>query len=207
MQTEKYTQLKKPRFSEIIVKANGLAQNGFDCWVFCPGMQFSAPDKWWGDYGPRDFPHEGIDICLYADRSGRVLRLDQDTQIPVLDDGVVRAVFSDYLGKAIIVEHENPAGDPVTFLSIYAHTNPLTGVGVGARVREAEVIATIADTSRSKANIRPHLHFSIGLPSPSLSYESFVWNIMRNPEMVTLLDPLAVTELRYRSLDLDNPHC
>ena len=89
-------------------------------------MRFGSPDKWWGDMGRRDFPHEGIDLCLYADRSGCVHQLGPDTRIPALQAGSrPRSVFRDYLGKAIVIAH---AVGPETFekvVSIYAHTRPL----------------------------------------------------------------------------------
>jgi hypothetical protein len=58
------------------------------------------------------------------------------------------------------------------------------------------VIATIADTRRSKARILPHLHLPLSRPSPDLIYENFVWDIMRDPERVTLMDPMGVIKGR-----------
>jgi hypothetical protein len=92
--------LVKNRFAEMLVDANRIEAATFKCWVFRPGMQFNSPHKWWGDRGPRDFPHEGVDFCLYEDRSGQMHRLDEKTRIPVMAGGVVRAVFRDYLGQA-----------------------------------------------------------------------------------------------------------
>ena len=68
-------------------------------------------------------------------------------------------------------------------------TTPKAGIRPGRVVTEGEVIATIAGTRHSKANIRPHLHFSLGRPSPDLVFEHFVWNVMRDPNLVTLLNP------------------
>jgi hypothetical protein len=199
--------LKKTRFTEMLIEENGLDQNGFESWLFCPGMLFNSPEKWWGDHGRRDFPHEGIDICLYGDRSMRTLRLDEKSRIPVMHDGVVRAIFTDYLGKAVIIEHETPESENERFLSVYAHTKPRAEVKIGTMVKEGDIIATIADTGRSKAKIIPHLHFSLGLPSPSLTYDPFVWNIMRNPKLITLLDPLETIDWPYQRLEPENRYC
>ena len=89
----------------MLLAENGLEQNEFEYWVFCNGMLFNSPDKWWGDFGLRDFPHEGIDLCQLKDRSGRIHRLDEKTRIPVMHDGVIKAMFKDYLGQALIIEH------------------------------------------------------------------------------------------------------
>jgi hypothetical protein len=197
--------LKKTRFTEMLIEENSLDQNGFESWLFCPGMLFNSPQKWWGDRGRRDFPHEGIDVCLYRDHCMRTLRLDEKCRIPVMHAGVVKAIFTDYLGKAVIIEHETPESE--RFLSVYAHTKPRTDIKIGSLVKEGDIIANIADTGRSKARIIPHLHFSLGLPSPSFTYDPFVWNIMRNPDLITLLDPLEAIIWPYQQLELENPYC
>ncbi len=199
--------LKITCFTEMLIEENGLDQNGFECWLFCPGMLFNSPQKWWGDHGRRDFPHEGIDLCLYRDRTKRTLRLDVKCRIPVMHDGMVKAIFTDYLGKAVIIEHKTTESENERFLSVYAHTKPRDDVKIGTMVKEGDIIANIADTGRSKARIIPHLHFSLGLPSPSLSYDPFVWNIMRNPDLITLLDPLKVIDWPYQQLDPENTYC
>ena len=199
--------MHKTRFTEMLIEANGHDPNDFRSWVFCPGMLFGSTDKWWGDHGRRDFPHEGVDFCLYTDRFGQILRLDHRTRIPVIRDGVVRALFTDYLGQAVIVEHENGRGENQKLLSVYAHTRPRAGIEPGAVVKEGQPIATIADTSRARANILAHLHFTLGLPSSSLRYEPFEWNLMRDPEQITLLDPRDVIDWPCQLLDRQKPTC
>ena len=197
----------KTGFTRMLIEANMLDPENFRSWIFCPGMLFGSPDKWWGDHGLRDFPHEGIDLCLYADRTGRICRLDDETRIPVIQDGMVKAMFTDYLGQAIILEHEYGHSQNKKILSVYAHTEPQTGIQPGVAVKKGDVIATIADTSSSKAKILPHLHLTIGIPSPILSYDSFVWNIMRDPDRVTLLDPRDIADWAGRDLASDNSYC
>jgi hypothetical protein len=207
MNTENMLTLNNYRFAEMLIEENRLDRNGFDSWLFCPGMLFNSPQKWWGDHGSRDFPHEGVDVCLYKDRYAQIKRLDEKNRIPVISGGVVKAIFTDYLGKAVIVEHENPEDDIRRFLSIYAHTSPRAEVQIGTIVNGGDVIGTIADTSRSKAKIIPHLHFSLGLPSPALSYDAFFWNIIRKPDLITLLDPLEVVDIPHQVLNPDDPYC
>ena len=207
MNTENMLTLINDRFAEMLVEENSLDQMGFECWIFCAGMQFNSMQKWWGDHGKRDFPHEGIDLCLFRNRSKRTLRINEKNRIPVISDGVVKAIFTDYLGKAVIIEHENLIIENRNILSIYAHTKPQADVQIGSVVKEGDIIATIADTSRSKAKIIPHLHFSLGLPSPSLSYDAFFWNIIRKPDLITLLDPLEVVDIPHQVLNSDDPYC
>lgn len=189
----------------MLIAENALAQNGFELWIFCPGMLFNSPNKWWGDRGRRDFPHEGIDLCLYKDRSGKMRRLDINTRIPVMHDGMVKAIFKDFLGQALIIEHESTGSNTGKFISFYAHTKPSSTVAVGTVVLEGDIIATLAETVNSKSNILPHLHFSLGFPSKSFSYKTFSWNTLRNPEMITLLNPLPVINWPYEMLDVESP--
>ena len=188
----------------MLIEENALDRDGLERWIFCRGMRFNSPDKWWGDHGRRDFPHEGIDLCLYRDNSRKIRRLDENTRIPVMHNGVVKAMFRDYLGQAVVIEHEYADINSECFISVYAHTQPRAAIGVGTIVKEGDIIANLADTSHSKANILPHLHFSLGIPSKSLSYDGFFWNIIRRPEMVTLLDPLAVIDWPYQDAETEN---
>ncbi len=184
----------KTRFTAMLIEANGIDPDGFQSWVFTPGMLFEAPDKWWGDYGRRDFPHEGIDFCLYRDAADNLRRLDESTRIPVMHAGRVRALFTDYLGQAVVIEHDPSAAIPEKAISIYAHTKPLDGILPGVDVMEGDIIACIADTGRSRTNILPHLHLSFGRPSPDIVYEPFVWNQMRDPSRVTLNNPQSLVD-------------
>jgi murein DD-endopeptidase MepM/ murein hydrolase activator NlpD len=198
---------RKTRFTRMMIQVNNLDPDNFESWAFCPGMLFGSPDKWWGDHGLRDFPHEGIDFCLYSNPSGQIRRLNKQTRIPVMHDGVVRAIFRDYLGQAVVIEHENRHDQKSKFLSVYAHTNPQDGIRPGVTVNEGDIIANIADTKQSKTKILPHLHFSLGLPSPTLRYDPFVWNIMRDPDRVALLNPIDAIDWPCREMDPENPGC
>ena len=196
--------LEHTAFTEMLVEANRLNPDDFQSWVFSPGMLFNSPDKWWGDHGRRDFPHEGVDLCLYQDADGQVRRFGENTRIPVMHDGVVKALFTDYLGRAVILEHAGAEGDNGRLLSVYAHTRPEKHITPGVVVKAGEIIAVIADTRRSKANILPHLHVSFGIPSPALVYDPFVWNSMRDPGQVTLVDPLGAIDRSCRVLDTND---
>jgi murein DD-endopeptidase MepM/ murein hydrolase activator NlpD len=207
MQPKDMMRLKKTRFTAMLIEANGFNPDDFQGWAFCPGMRFDSPDKWWGDHGQRDFPHEGIDFCLYEDAAGNLARVDETTLVPAMHNGVVKALFADYLGQAVVVEHDSIRGGGGRFLSVYAHTEPRDGIQPGAVVREGDIIATIADTRRSKAKILPHLHFSLGRPSPGFVYEPFVWNIMRDPGRVTLVDPIDLVDGSKRALGSRHSCC
>jgi murein DD-endopeptidase MepM/ murein hydrolase activator NlpD len=193
--------VKKPQFTTWLTHANKVGMQGLDEWVFHSGMLFGSPDKWWGDLGRRDFPHEGLDFAMYRDTSGRIRYLDRHTRIPAMFTGTIKSVFSDYLGQAIVMEHADRDPDGTCRLSIYAHTVPLPGIRPGKMVNAGDIIASIADTSRSKAAIRPHLHYTLGRVAGDQIGEGFEWNDMRDPNRVDLNDPLEFIDWPYRVTD------
>jgi hypothetical protein len=193
--------VSKTRFTEFLIRENALDEGGFKEWIFSPGMLFNAPNKWWGDQGRRDKPHEGLDLCLYRDRRDRVLRIDTKTRIPVMYDGEVVAIVNDFLGESVILEHGFSHRDERNFCSIYGHTNPHEGLHVGRIVKEGEVIAALADSGNLEAKMFPHLHISLGWTSKSISYDQVDWETIGAKDILTLLDPLDVTDWPYRVVE------
>ena len=199
--------VKKCHFTEMLIEENALDQSGFVSWIFCHGMLFNSTDKWWGDFGRRNFPHEGVDLCLYRDRFGKICRIDEKSRIQVMQNGVIKAIVKDFLGQAIIIEHERMESNTGMFISFYAHTKPHPKIEVGMMVKEGDIIATLANTSHSKAHIIPHLHFSLGCPSKFFSYDEYIWNAIRKPEKIILVDPLPVIDWPYHALDAGESVC
>lgn len=185
----------KTRFTEHMVRENGLSERGFEGWVFAPGMLFDAGDKWWGDRGKRGTPHEGLDICLYKDGQGRVLRLDAGSRVPVMYDGAVVGIIDDFLGKSVIVEHRFPEVPRVGLITIYGHTVPCRDCLVGGSVKGGDIIATIAGPGASTRHRYPHLHVCLGWPSGRIALEGLNWHNMR--EGLIMLDPLAIIDGRH----------
>jgi murein DD-endopeptidase MepM/ murein hydrolase activator NlpD len=187
--------LRNTRFTELLIQKNDLDKGGFKGWVFCPGMLFNSTDKWWGDQGKRDKPHEGLDLCLYQNRKDRILRLDEKTKVPVIYDGIVVGIIDDFLGKSMIIEHLFFDCDNNRLCTIYGHTIPENNLHVGKIVKKGDVIATLADTNRSKTSIFPHLHISLGWTSEAISYGKLDWEKNIGAQnTLTLLDPLPLID-------------
>ena len=189
--------LRYTRFTEFLIQKNALDKGGFKGWAFYPGMLFHSTDKWWGDRGKRGKPHEGLDLGLYMDRKDRILRLGEKAKIPVMYDGKVVRVVDDFLGKSVIIEHLFSNHDNNRLCTIYGHTIPEDHLHVGNIVKAGDVIATLADSTRSKTNIFPHLHISLGWASKAISYDRLDWKNIGPPNALTLLDPLQVIDGHY----------
>ncbi|MBT8340327.1 MAG: M23 family metallopeptidase [Desulfatitalea sp.] len=191
----------KRRFTAMLIAANDPAHGDLTHWAFCPGMRFNETAKWWGDFGRRDLPHEGIDLCLYKTTAGGIGRLNARTRIPVMHDGVVRAMFKDFLGWAIAIEHPTDSTGDVPLLSFYAHTVPRANLRVGDVVGTGDLIGTIADTRQAKARILPHLHLTLGRMISPLDFRDFAWNHIHDSQKVALLDPLPILDRPHTLLD------
>jgi murein DD-endopeptidase MepM/ murein hydrolase activator NlpD len=189
--------LRNTRFTELLIQKNALDNGGFKGWIFCPGMLFNSTDKWWGDHGKRDKPHEGLDLCFYKDREDTILRLGEKAKVPAIYDGIVVGIIDDFLGKSVIVEHLFSDLDNSRLCTIYGHTIPEDHLHVGKIVKKGDVIATLADSSRSKTKILPHLHISLGWTSKVISYDRLDWENIGASNTLTLLDPLKIIDWDY----------
>lgn len=189
--------LKNTRFTEWLIQKNALDRGGFQGWAFFPGMLFQSTDKWWGDRKKRDKPHEGLDLCLYKNREGAIVRLEEKAKIPVIYDGSVVGIIDDFLGKSIIVEHPFAHRDNARLCTIYGHTIPRNHLHAGKTVRQGDIIATLADSSRFKIDIFPHLHISLGWVSQSIPYDGLNWKNMGDPNTVALMDPMGIIDWHY----------
>jgi murein DD-endopeptidase MepM/ murein hydrolase activator NlpD len=182
----------KTRFTELFVRENALYDLGFERWVFYPGMLFHSLDKWWGDRGKRDKPHEGLDLAFYKDRRSSMHCFDDGVRIPAMYDGAIVSIINDFIGKSIFIEHGPADGEPGRLITIYGHTNPRRDLHVGMTVTEGDVVGTLAAPDASKTDILPHLHVSVGKTSQSVSYDQLDWRTIGVSDKLMLLDPLDV---------------
>lgn len=199
--------LRKTRFNEFLIQKNALDERGFKEWILCTGMLFNARDKWWGDNGKRDRPHEGIDLCLYRNRRGKILPIDKNTKIPAMYDGVVVRIINDFLGKSLILEHSFGDSDNGRFYTIYGHIIPYGGLHVDRTVKEGDIIGTLSDSVNLKLKIFPHLHISIGWTSRAIPHVKIDWKTISSPDTLTLLNPIVVIDGHYMTLECVSPQC
>ena len=193
--------LRETRFTKFFVKANSLDNNGFEEWIFLPGMLFNAVNKWWGDKLKRDRNHEGLDLCLYRGSKNKIFHLSERTKIPVIYDGVIVKVTDDFLGKSLIIKHTLSDDDKHGFYTIYGHTKPSHDVHVGRTVKEGDIIGTLAESRKKKIDISPHLHISIGWTSKIIPYDDLEWKTMSDSNTMTMMDPIHIIRGHYFVLE------
>ncbi len=178
-------------FTEIFVRQNKLDGQAFAGWFFHAGMEFGSQQTWWGGKRKRARPHEGVDLCFYRGVDDAVFRIDDESKIPAMYDGIVVKIMDDFLGKTIVLEHSFPSNGDSVFLSIYGHTKPMQKLEPGQRVNAGGIMATLAPHKNPTAPV-PHLHLTLGSSPRPVSYEMLDWSNIGNPDNVHLVDPLQV---------------
>jgi len=188
------------KFSEYLVEYNGLNKRGFKEWAFYPGMLFRSHEKWWGNRGKREWPHEGLDMCVYRDESGTTRTLDVHTKIPVIYEGKIVRIIDDFIGKTLCVTHNIHDGRGNILLSIYGHIEPGDGMSEGAEIREGAMVALIKDVHKKKEKMLPHVHISIAWIPQSLCYDELDWDTISNARFVVLMNPIDFITSHYTIL-------
>jgi murein DD-endopeptidase MepM/ murein hydrolase activator NlpD len=186
-------------FTAHLARENGLEEHGLVAWAMVPGMAFGSTDRWWGDRGRRERPHEGVDLCLYRDRLGQVCRLGEHARLPAMYDGTVVRLCDDFLGRSVMMEHDLPAG--ARLYTMYGHTVPRPDLRVGQAVRAGEIVAGLAPLPPHKADILPHLHISLGWASGAVPHDQLDWETI--PGILTLVDPAQVLDWPLMELQMD----
>jgi hypothetical protein len=183
-------------FTHALLRANGMEERGFGGWHVDPEMRFGASHMWWAGHGPRPRPHEGLDLCFYRDNHQVVQRLDIETRIPAMYDGIVVRLCDDLLGRSVMMEHRFPE-QPGLLYTLYGHTRPRESLVAGQAVRAGEIVARLAPVTRPRSTVLPHLHISLGWSPEPVAAERLGWAFL--PEVLHLLDPLPL-------LVPDTPH-
>ena len=94
----------KSSFFQYLVAINRPHLDNFKQWIFLPGMLFNSGEKWWGDQGRRATPHEGLDLCSFAEIDGNIKNLDPHTKIPAAFAGEIVKIDPDFLGPIHIYQ-------------------------------------------------------------------------------------------------------
>ena len=180
------------KFMEFMLEHNRPRMDGFQRWVFQPGMLFQAVQKWWGDQGPRAVPHEGLDLYSFEEALGRVKTVDHHTQIPAAFAGQVVKIDRDFLGKSIYISHAIYTDGGRQLLSAVGHTVPRDGLQTGQQVAAGEIIAAVAGFPGKKTNLPPHVHLTFAWVPQDFRLDQLTWKNLGHDPGIRLIDPLAV---------------
>jgi hypothetical protein len=179
-------------FMKFLLEHNRPRMAGFKQWVFQPGMEFQALQKWWGDQGPRAAPHEGLDLYSFEDGRGMINTVDQSTQIPAAFAGHIVKIQPDFLGKSIFMSHAGVTAGDRRLLSAFGHTVPRDSLSTGHLVAEGEVIGAISGFPGKKTDLLPHLHLTFAWVPADISPDRLTWENLGNDPEIRLIDPLTV---------------
>ena len=106
-------------------------------------------------------------------------------------------VIDDFLGKSIFVKHGAYGYNDCQLYTIYGHIKPDNRIRPGVRLREGDVIGTVADAGDTRLAIPPHLHISVAWLRNAMHMRELGWEMMNDPTNVVLIDPLTVIECPF----------
>lgn len=185
--------------SPVFARHQWVAGAGNIEWLFHPGMLFASREKWWGAGGVRQSPHEGLDFCCFLDAEGNKKHLDATSHIPVLFDGEIASVFEDFLGKTILVKHEQHLLEDQNFYTVYAHISPLSHVKPSVHLSTGDLLGNIAVPAKEHLKVPAHLHLSMAFVPKTVSVETLNWGML-SQQPVLLCDPLGILEIKYKHI-------
>ena len=184
---------------------------GFRGWRFEPGMLFASDVMWWGSRKPRRLPHEGVDFATYDDLGGGRRKVLAGADVSCALDGVVAAVFDDFIGQTVVIYHDHavwrthspyhssgettaPAGEaPLEHWGlhlVYGHVTAHGSLVVGAPIQRGEMVGAVAESAGSAP---AHLHLTAAWACPTFLPSEWSWKTMgRSHDRVMLTSPLRV---------------
>ncbi len=180
------------KFFDYLLASNRAELAGFKSWLFQPGMLFNSLETWWGEKKPRAAPHEGLDLCCFADAAGQIKQLDENIKIPATFAGKIVKLDRDFLGESIYLSHEIFSADGRQLYTAYGHTRPLAALQVGQEVAAGEIIAHISAGSGKKTKITPHLHLTFAWIPVPIALDRLNWPNLSTDRSITLLDPRSL---------------
>lgn len=177
-------------YLDALARANGLSRD--TQWLFYPGMLQDSPVKWWDDFLFRQALHEGIDICYYRNGTEKGIQTVPDLKVPALDQGIVRNVTSDFLGKSLVLEHRGFCGFPDRVIFVYSHLSPAPGIKPGTGVEKDQILAQVFDTRIKQSKLLSHLHLScIEIPR-SIPMDRLTWDFFPRRDQVRFINPVFI---------------
>jgi len=166
-----------------------------------PGMKFGDTDKWWQPGTTRENPHEGLDLLIFLDGSGKRHHLPPGTAIPLLLGGTEVARIADFMGETVILAHDFLDDAGRRLHTFYAHLQPTGAPASGATMAAGSQIGKIATPAKTTLACPPHLHLSLAWVDKSYPIQDFRWADFWTPETFKPADPLALLGANTQETD------
>lgn len=175
-------------FTADLLHVNKISEYGFKTWLIEPGMGFRDSNKWWGKFGKRPSPHEGVDLRKYNDHQGKTRTLKPGSLIPVIWSGQVKKVMDDLVAKTVIISHKIPDSFGKNLHTFYSHINPGKTIQIGAMLSSGAIVGQIAAPQRF-SKCPSHLHLSAAWIGTNISDNDLCWEEFSTNENIIPVDP------------------
>lgn len=189
-------------FGKTLARRNGLLEQQFLQWAFHPGMLFNSREKWWGDMGRRQRPHEGLDVAFFLDLLGKTVPIPGHSVVPVMFQGEV-LVFGedDFFGHTLYVKHSAMRDGDKVLCTIYGHVTPHPDLYPRKMVQTGEAIASVSNFGKPKSGVTAHLHLSVAWIAEASTRGTLTWKTINDSSEVQLIDPMPFFANSYFVID------
>ena len=151
-------------------------------------MGFQDTGLWWGREKKRISLHEGVDFVRFRDRNGKVCNFVSPLAVPTIFPGEIARFHRDFLAWSLYIRHPKFVLPGRVLYTVFGHILPGDKESVGRQVAAGEVVGFLENYHRN--NIVPlHVHLTIAWISEVVAPEQLSWQLLNNPDLVTLVDP------------------
>lgn len=190
LQTGPTTKLEKFYEKIKVWLSKGLGMPGFKGWLTEAGMGWQGKEEWWirNFNSERTIPHNGVDFCWYDGQ--KVIEEMGGKTVPMITDGTLVAIKSDFLGFSYIVKTSFRDSQGRSLHIAYAHAALAKGrtLSVGDQIQKDDPVLAI---TTSKTSCPSHLHVSTIWVADNYDWNQFDWNTVNNPgSVVEFVNPL-----------------
>jgi murein DD-endopeptidase MepM/ murein hydrolase activator NlpD len=178
-------------FTRELRRLNGYTEEELREWLLMPGMKFGDTEKWWQPGATRDKPHEGVDLLIFLDGSGKRHLLPPGTAIPPLLRGTEVARIPDFMGETVILAHDTLVDGGRRLHTFYGHLQPSNAPASGKIMAADSPLGKIGTALKTTTTCPPHLHLSLAWIDESYPIQNFRWGGFCASATFKPGDPLA----------------
>lgn len=88
--------------------------------------------------------HNGIDILA-----------ESDTEVLAAADGVIKDIYTDYIGNVVVISHANG------YETLYGCLKNTDNLTIGSDILQGDVLSNVSETPQGENVKQPHIHFEI----------------------------------------------
>jgi len=157
--------------------------------LFQPGMLFNDEGLWWGERKKRPRPHEGVDLFLMRDASGRLRSVSASMLIPAPLPGRLVHFHRDFLGETIYIQHPDVRHEGAVLHTLIGHLQPGAIHLCPSAITKGQTVGAI-NSSCATSPVPAHPHISCAWIGKDQQMNLLDWDTSVANNNVIFIDPI-----------------